>query len=59
MGRVRKMNCLEDSRVGLQAAGVADACQVRFEVEGVGVGRALHYCGHGFHVLMIIQEEKP
>ena len=47
------MNRLEHGMDGLQAAGVADAPQAGVEVEGVGVGLALHYCGHAFHVLMI------
>jgi hypothetical protein len=51
--RVRKMKRFQDGMIGLQAAGVADAFQVGFEVEGIGMGRALRFCGCMFHVLMI------
>ena len=41
VGRVREMHRLEHGVDGLQAAGIADAFQVGFEIEGVAAERVL------------------
>jgi hypothetical protein len=56
---VRKVKRLQYPVDGLEAAGIADALQVGFEVERLRVQCVLRSWDRAIHALMIIETQAP